>query len=138
MYKIFRKAATISFITLVLFACSSNPNSTLNHPPKKTDKSAAQMQYETGTKNKDGASNKSIVIDKDYGNGNKDIVVFSTNDTLSSFNDNLGVAGIKYYVDHFDRNENFVTLVDTGNFSAGTEEASKSKEQCRVRYRSSW
>lgn len=132
MYKIFRKAATISFITLVLFACSSNPNSTLNHPPKKTDKSAAQIQYETGTKNKDSASNKSIVIDKDYGKGDKDIVVFSTNDTLSSFNDNLGVAGIKYYVDHFNRNENFVTLVDIGNFSAGTEEASKSKGKVSI------
>ena len=132
MFTIFKKLISISFVVIALFACSSNPNSTLNHPPKKPDKDATSVQLETSEESKDNVSDKSIVIDKDYGKGDKDIVVFSTNDTLSSFNDNLGAAKIKYYVDHFDRDENFVTLVDTGNFSAGTEEAIKSKGKVSI------
>ena len=113
----FKKLTAISFVIISLFACSSNPDSTLNHPPKKQD---------------NDINKRSITIDKDYGKGDKDIVIFSTNDTLSSFNDNLGAAGIKYYIDHFDRDENFVSLVDTGNFSAGTEEAIKSKGKVAI------
>ncbi len=99
-------------ICLILFACSSNPNSTLNHSPEEVK--------------------NNIIVDKDYGKGNKDIVVFSTNDTLSAFNDNLGFAGIKYYIDHFDKRENFTTFVDVGNFSAGTEIAEKSKGKSSI------
>lgn len=132
MFRIFKKLISISFVVIALFACSSNPNSTLNHPPKKPAKDVASVQVETNEDSKKDVSNKSIIIDKDYGKGDKDIVIFSTNDTLSSFNDNLGAAKIKYYVDHFDRDKNFVTLVDTGNFSAGTEEAIKSKGKVSI------
>lgn len=112
------KIALIYCVFFTIFACSSNPNSTLNHSPKDAAK------Y-TPSKNTENKTDKPLVIDKDYGKGDKDIVIFSTNDTLSSFNDNLGIASIKYYVEHFDKEHNFTTLVDTGNFSAGTELADK-------------
>lgn len=54
---------------------------------------------------------------------NKDIVIFATNDVHSSYDEKLGYARLKYYVDHFDRNENYVVLVDTGNFSVGCDAA---------------
>ena len=80
-----------------------------------------------------GTNNSSdIIIDKDYGPGDKDIVIFSTNDTLAAYNENLTLSAIKNYYDNFDREENFTTLVDTGNFSAGTEEAEKSKGKSSV------
>lgn len=100
-------------LILFLFACSSNPNSTLNHSPQEVKKN-------------------SLIVDKDYGKGNKDIIIFSTNDTLASFNDNLSLAAIKNFVDRMTNNENFTTLVDTGNFSAGTEVAERSKGKSSV------
>ena len=105
-----KKIYKISFLILLLslFSCSSNPNSTLNHSPKDV------KQY-------------NLIPDKNYGTGNKDIVIFSTNDTLASYNDNLGIASIKYFYDHIDREKNFTTLVDIGNFSIGTKEADNSK-----------
>lgn len=112
------------FCALFIFACESNPNSTLNHSPsavKRHNSSNTRYKYKTIVKN-----GKSININKDYGDGVKDIVIFSTNDGLSSFNDNLSISAIKYYVDNFDRNENFATLVDTGNFSVGNVEADNS------------
>lgn len=127
MCKLFRKMIFIALVIVSVFACSSNPNSTLNHSPKAQDNGQSSIQSQADKEN-----NKSVVIDKNYDNGIKDIVIFSTNDTLSSFNENLGVAGIKYYIDHFDRNENFVTLVDTGNFSAGTKEAENSKGKVAI------
>lgn len=131
MFKIFKKLTAISFVIFALFACSSNPDSTLNHTPKKQNNDINNVQSDANKSN-ENTSKRSITIDKDYGKGDKDIVIFSTNDTLSSFNDNLGAAGIKYYIDHFDRDENFVSLVDTGNFSAGTEEAIKSKGKVAI------
>ena len=125
------KTAIILILMLSLFACSSNPNSTLNHPP--TEPSKIGPSAETTAKISENDDNeKSLIIDKDYGIGKKDIVVFSTNDTLASFNENLGVSSIKYYVDHFDRKENYVTLVDTGNFSAGSKEADDSKGKAAI------
>ena len=119
MFKNNLKIATF-IITLILIACSSNENSTLNHPPKKAET------------NENKTSNDNLVIDKDYGKEEKDIVIFSTNDTLSSFNENLGVAAVKYYFDHFDRSENYATLVDIGNFSAGTKEAENSNGKVAI------
>lgn len=118
------------FLAVLLFSCSGNPNSTLNYSPneiKKRTTSNLRYPYKTITKN-----GKKININKDYGDGLKDIVIFSTNDGLSSFNENLTIAGIKYYYDHFDRKENFTTLVDTGNFSVGNEEAKRSLGQSSI------
>ena len=119
MYKNKLKIA-IFLLTFLLIACSSNVNSTLNHAPKKPKMSDNK------------ATNTNLIIDKDYGEDEKDIVVFSTNDTLSAFNDNLGIASIKYYIDHFDKDENYTTLVDTGNFSAGTLEVENSKGKAAI------
>ncbi len=100
-------------LAILLASCSSNPNSTLNHSPASVK------------------ANK-LIVDKDYGKGEKDIVVFSTNDTLAAYNDNLTMSAIKHYVENFDRSSNFVTFVDTGNFSAGTNEAVKSKGKSSI------
>ena len=118
----FKNKLKIAVFTLacLLLACSSNENSTLNHPPKKLAPKKSKAKIEN------------LVIDRDYGEDEKDIVVFSTNDSLSAFNDNLGVAAVKYYFDHFDRNENYATLVDIGNFSVGTEEAENSKGKSAI------
>lgn len=113
-----------------LFGCESNPNSTLNHSPeevKKYNSSLSKYKYKTIIKN-----GKEAHINKDYGDAVKDVVIFSTNDGLSSFNDNLGISSIKYYVDHFDRNINYATLVDTGNFSSGSKEADASKGESSI------
>lgn len=101
------------FLVLLFYSCSSNPNSTLNHSPKEVRKN-------------------SLIIDKDYGKGDKDIVIFSTNDTLAEFNKNLSLASIKYFIDKMTNDENFTTLVDVGNFSAGTEVAEKSKGKSSI------
>ena len=118
----FKNKLKIAVFTLacLLLPCSSNENSTLNHPPKKLAPKKSKAKIEN------------LVIDRDYGEDEKDIVVFSTNDSLSAFNDNLGVAAVKYYFDHFDRNENYATLVDIGNFSVGTEEAENSKGKSAI------
>ena len=118
-----KKSQILLFLGLLLFSCG-NPNSTLNHSPQELKRiSASNLRYPYKTITKNG---KKININKDYGNGQKDIVIFSTNDGLSSFNENLTIAGIKYYYDNFDRKENFTTLVDTGNFSVGNVEANNS------------
>ena len=101
------KTLTILLFTF-LFACSYNENSTLNRNPKK------------------------VGVSKDYGNETKDIVIFSTNDTYSAYDDYLGYAGIKHYIDHFDRNGNYITLVDTGNFTIGSEAAYISKGKSSI------
>lgn len=127
MFKKAQKSIVFLIAFLLLFSCSSNPNSTLNHPPKEPP------MVDASTKNTNENDNsKTLVIDKDYGKGLKDIVIFSTNDTLSAFNDNLSVSGIKYFYDHFDKKENFTTLVDTGNFSAGSQEAEKSQGKVSI------
>ena len=109
----FIKKIGIFFICLLLISCSSNPHSTLNHSPEEVKKN-------------------STIIDKDYGKADKDIIIFSTNDTLSDFNNNLTMAGIKEFVTRMTNHENFTTLVDVGNFSAGTEIAEKSKGKSSV------
>ena len=117
-------------ILLALLGCESNPHSTLNHSPEEVKRNKSSLaKYKFKTIKKDG---KEVRINKDYGNAVKDIVIFSTNDGLSSFNDNLGLSSIKYYVDHFDRNKNYATLVDTGNFSAGSTEAEISKGKSSI------
>lgn len=128
MLKNVEKIAIFPLILVLMFSCSSNPNSTLNHAPKEPPKVNIDKKESNGKK----TSDKSLVIDKDYGKGLKDVVVFSTNDTLAAFNENLTVSGIKYYFDHFDKKENFTTLVDTGNFSAGSPEAEKSKGKVAI------
>ena len=120
-YHIFKQIFAI-ILLFNLIACSSNPNSTLNHDPKDL-------------KNADNAKPAVIdgyYIDKNYGDGDKDIVIFSTNDTFSAYNENLGYASIKYFLDNFDKENNFITLVDTGNFSTGNEIAEKSKGKSSI------
>ena len=122
------KTILSSLIIVILFSCSNNTNSSLNNSsnePSKTNESTAEIAN-------NNTNNKTLVIDKDYGKGSKDVVIFSTNDTLASFNENLSVASIKYYYDHFDKEENFTTLVDTGNFSVGSIEAEKSKGKVSI------
>lgn len=68
---------------------------------------------------------KANTISKNFGNENKDIVILSTNDVLGDLDDNLGYAKLKHYVDNIDKKENYITLVDTGNFSYGTEALEK-------------
>ncbi len=117
-------------MVFAICSCESNPNSTLNHSPeevKKHNSSHTQYEYKTIKKGE-----KEIRINKDYGNQTKDVVIFSTNDGLSSFNDNLGLSAIKYYVDNFDRNVNYATLVDIGNFSVGNEEADLSNGKSSI------
>ena len=104
------------FATFLLFACSNNSSFT-----KGDINSSTNTRYDYKSI-KDGEKN--IIINKDFGTDIKDIVIFSTNDGMSSFNDNLTLSNIKHFVDHFDRNNNFVVFVDTGNFSYG-DEASK-------------
>lgn len=117
------KSLILLFLGILLFSCGK-PNSTLNSSPQELKKkSASNLRYPYKTITKNG---KKININKDYGDGLKDIVIFSTNDGLSAFNDNLTISAIKYYYDNFDRKENFATLVDTGNFSVGSEEAATS------------
>ena len=98
-------------LATILFSCSSNPDSTLNHPPKR------KVQN---------------FITKEVNEGLKDIIIFSTNDSFSSYNKNLGYSKIKYYYDHIDRNENYTVLVDIGNFSTGNEVAEKSNGKSSV------
>ena len=113
------------FSILLLFSCSSGKTALI-----KGDKnSSTNLRYDYKIIDKDG---KKTFINKDFGDGNKDIVVFSTNDGLSSFNENLSIANIKHYVDHFDRENNFVAFVDTGNFSYGSEESKKSKGESSI------
>ena len=114
----------LSLSLLCIFAsCGSNPNSTLNKNPN---------EIKTNLEEETKPFNPNITIDKDYGMGNKDIVIFSTNDTYSAYNENLSMASVKYFYDHFDRNENFVTLVDIGNFSSGNDIAKNSKGKSSV------
>lgn len=115
---------TLCIALLCMFSsCSTNPNSTLNKNPNEIKNTLDEEQK---------TYNPNIMIDKDYGIGNKDIVIFSTNDSLSAYNDNLGFAAIKHFYDNFDRNENFATLVDIGNFSSGNEIAKKSKGKASI------
>ena len=128
--KISRKMNIIIAILIAfsMLSCSSNPNSTLNHSPMEV-----KMYKEKEMNESDSASIiDGVLIDKNFGEGYKDIVIFSTNDSFSSYNDNLGYASIKHYIDNFDRNENFVTLVDTGNFSTGSAIAIKSKGKSSI------
>ena len=124
------KPIKLLFLAFLLFSCSSNPNSTLNHSPKELKRiNASNLRYPYKTVTKNG---KKINVNKDYGDGLKDIVIFSTNDGLSSFNDNLTISAIKYYYDNFDKKENFTTLVDTGNFSFGSIEAKTSQGKSSI------
>lgn len=79
-----------------------------------------------------GCNSKTNCIDKDYGNEIKDIVIFSTNDVMSAYDDYLGYAKLKYYFDNFDRSENYATLVDIGNFSSGNPVAENSKGKSSI------
>lgn len=114
------KILIFTIVLAFLFSCSSNPNSTLNHSPK-----AVQEYIES-------KNNTYTATIKDKGKGVKDLVIFSTNDTLSAYNKNLSLSSIKYFIDNFDRTDNFVALVDTGNFSAGSEEAENSKGRSAI------
>ena len=107
----------------VLTACATNPNSTLNKDPSELNKASGDSEK---------PFNPNITIDKDYGTGNKDIVIFSTNDSLSAYNENLSFAAIKRFYDNFDRKENFATLVDIGNFSGGSDVAKNSKGKSSI------
>ena len=104
---------------LFLFSCSASKNSTSN-------------SESTNKVNSNAKIDDNPFIHKDFGSDIKDIVIFSTNDSLSEFNSNLGISSIKYFIDHFDRNENYATLVDIGNFSAGTYEAEISKGKSSI------
>lgn len=117
-------------LAFTIFACASNPNSTLNHSPDEVKRhNSSHVKYKYTTIKKNG---KEVHINKDYGDASKDVVIFSTNDGLSSFNDNLGLSAIKYFVDNFDRNNDYATFVDTGNFSSGSIEADNSNGQSSI------
>lgn len=107
----------------VFTACATNPNSTLNKNPSELNKVAGDSEK---------VFNPNITIDKDYGTGSKDIVIFSTNDSLSAYNENLSFAAIKRFYDNFDRKENYATLVDIGNFSSGSDVAKNSKGKSSI------
>ena len=114
----------LSLSLLCIFtACATNPNSTLNKNPSELNKVVGDSEK---------VFNPNITIDKDYGIGNKDIVIFSTNDSLSAYNENLSFAAIKRFYDNFDRKENYATLVDIGNFSSGSDVAKNSKGKASV------
>lgn len=107
----------------IFTACATNPNSTLNKNPNEINNS---------TSNSLKPYDPNMIIDKDYGVGNKDIVIFSTNDSMSAYNENLSFAAIKHFYDNFDRKENYATLVDIGNFSSGNEIAKNSKGKSSI------
>lgn len=109
---------------VLLFSCSSNESYNKGDTNSSTN---TRYDYKV-VKN----GEKSAIINKDFGKGVKDIVVFSTNDGLASFNENLTLSGIKHYVDSFDKNSNFVTFVDIGNFSAGTTIVEQSKGKASI------
>lgn len=120
--RIFKKTTNILIafsITLSIFACSSSASSTLNSTSKANTNSS-------------NAKSNNTILDKNYGEEDKDIVIFSTNDTLSSFNENLGAASIKHYMDNFDKKDNYATLVDTGNFSIGNAAVEKSNGKIAI------
>ena len=111
-----KQALLLVFSILLVISqvsCKSNPNSTLNHKPEDI-------------------TNNIKNFDISFGEEKKDIVIFSTNDTLAAYNENLSCASIKYYLDNFDQNENYKVLVDTGNFSNGSEVAQKSKGKSSI------
>ena len=60
-------------------ACTTNPNSTLNKNPSELN---------NATENVSKPYNSNMTIDKNYGIGDKDIVIFSTNDSLSAYDEN--------------------------------------------------
>ena len=107
----------------LLYSCSGNTMT------KGDSNSSTNTRYDYQTIDENG---KKSIINKNFGNGSKDIVVFSTNDGLSSFNENLTLANIKHFVDYFDRKNNFVTFVDTGNFSYGNDIANNSKGKSSI------
>lgn len=113
--RLFSTVLCFSFL-ITLCSCESNMNSTLNHSPKEIE------------------NNKKIEgsVDRNFGNDSKDLVIFSTNDTYAAYNDNLTCAGIKYYFDNFDTKENYMTLVDIGNFSSGNDAAKNSKGKSSI------
>ena len=57
----------------------------------------------------------------------KNIVVLFTNDVHCGVNDNIGYAGLSYYKNNIDQNENYVALVDAGDFSQGAPIGTASK-----------
>ena len=121
-----KKALSLVLSTLIVLSfisCKGNPNSTLNHSLKEVSEANPDANINL---------NPDTNIDKYLGSDTKDIVVFSTNDTLGAYNENLSSAGIKYFIDNFDRKENYVTFVDTGNFMGNSEIAKKSKGKSSI------
>lgn len=111
--------AFLPIFAIFFVSCSSNPNSTLNHSPKAVEENTAK--------------NKTGTVDKTCGTENRDIVIFSTNDTLASYNDNLTLSGIKYFLDNgFEHDKDYMTLVDIGNFSNGSDAAKNSKGKSSI------
>ena len=49
---------------------------------------------------------------KDYGQENKDVIVFSTNDVLEAYDDNLGYARLKHFIDNFDKKDQYYYVGD--------------------------
>ena len=107
----------IAALNVALFtSCESNPNSTLNYSPKEVNENAT----------------KNINVSKNYGDNAKDVVIFSTNDAFSSYNENLTYSAIKHFIDNFDKKNNYTTFVDTGNFTSGEGVAKLSKGKSSV------
>ena len=57
----------------------------------------------------------------------KNIVVLFTNDVHCGVTDNIGYAGLAHYKNNIDQNENYVALVDAGDFSQGAPIGTASK-----------
>lgn len=105
------KLLRIMFILISLMIFSCNNKNVNNENIANESKKAEEIS---------NVQNESLQNDKD-------IVIFSTNDVYSNYDEKLGYAGLKYYIDNFDKNENYMVLVDVGNFSSGNDIAKNSK-----------
>ena len=96
------------FILLIIVSCSN-----------KTNNNSVINDVESTTNNSNDIAEPN--------QNDKDIIIFSTNDVFSNYDEKLGYARLKYYIDNVDKNENYTILVDIGNFSSGNEIAENSK-----------
>ena len=69
----------------------------------------------TSCNNKNTLNKDKILLEND-----KNIVVLFTNDVHCNIDKNIGYAGLKYYKDSIDQNENYIALIDAGDFSQGS------------------
>lgn len=76
----------------------------------------------TSCKNKNTLNNDKFLLEND-----KNIVILFTNDIHCNIDKNIGYAGLKYYKDSIDQNDNYIALIDAGDFSQGSSFGTISK-----------